>query len=154
MISDSGFEIGQERVFDYALVPHLGDWREAGIHREGLEFNHPLLVSAAESHRGELPSRWSFLQVWGPHVVMSALKPGEEGGAVLRIHEATGLPAHGVEVKLSVPMASAKEANLMEDPLLELPVRDDAIRLDLRPFEIKTICLQLQRLNETGVACR
>jgi len=35
-----------------------------------------------------------------PNVLVSTLKPGEQGGAVLRIYEAAGLPAKGVRVKL------------------------------------------------------
>lgn len=37
--SDSGFELGKELTFDYALLPHAGDWRKAGVYRDGLEFN-------------------------------------------------------------------------------------------------------------------
>ena len=52
MSSDSGLELGKELSFDYALVPHAGDWREAAIFREGLEFNHPLLAYTVASHAG------------------------------------------------------------------------------------------------------
>ncbi len=54
--SDSGFELGQAHEFDYALVPHAGDWRQAGVYRDGLEFNHPLLartVACAPGHAAQ-----------------------------------------------------------------------------------------------------
>ncbi len=50
--SDSGLEVGKTLAFDYALVPHAGDWREAAVYRAGLEFNHPLIVCAADGHAG------------------------------------------------------------------------------------------------------
>ena len=78
MSSDSGLELGKELSFDYALVPHAGDWREAAIFREGLEFNHPLLAYTVASHAGSLPSRWGFLEIAPQNLVFSTLKSGPE----------------------------------------------------------------------------
>ena len=52
MSSDSGLQLGKEFTFDYALVPHAGDWRQAAIYREGMEFNQPLLACTLASHAG------------------------------------------------------------------------------------------------------
>ena len=52
MSSDSGYELGKELTSEYALVPHPGDWRQAGVYRDGLEFNHPLLAQTVTSHPG------------------------------------------------------------------------------------------------------
>ena len=79
MSSESGFQLGQERTMRYALVPHAGDWREAGVFRDGLEFNHPLLCRKVLPHAGTLPARWGLLEVSSPNVVVSALKPGRDG---------------------------------------------------------------------------
>jgi len=146
MTSDSGLELGKELTFGYALVPHRGDWRQAGIYREGMEFNHPLLACTATSHEGALPRRWGFLEITPSHVVVSALKPGAGGPAVLRLYEATGQPAEGVEIRLSAPVTGAEEVDLLEDPLRRLVVTHDTIRLDLAPFEIKTIKLEFETL--------
>lgn len=149
MSSDSGLELGKELTFDYALVPHAGDWRRAGIHREGMEFNNPLLVHTAPSQPGPLPNCWGLLRITHPNVVVSALKPGEQGDAVLRIYEAAGLPAEGVQVRLSVPVIAAEEVNLMEDHRRTLSVVNDSVALNLRPFEIKTVRLKLGRFGKT-----
>ena len=61
--------------FKYALVPHSGDWREAGVFRDGLEFNHPLLHRKVLPHAGPLPKRWGLLEISNPNVVLSSLKP-------------------------------------------------------------------------------
>jgi alpha-mannosidase len=96
-----------------------------------------------------LPSQWSLLQIDHPGVVASALRLGEEGGAVLRIYEATGVPVEGIRVKLSVPVTAAEEVNLMEDPIRALPVTNNGIVLDLRGFEIKTVRFELGVLEES-----
>jgi alpha-mannosidase len=142
MSSDSGLELGKEFTFEYALVPHADDWRTSGVYRDALEFNHPLLARTAAAHSGLLPSRWGFLEIAPQSVVVSALKPGAEGTAVLRVYEATGQPA-AVTLRFSAPVAAAEEVNLMEDPGSKLSVADNGLQFDLRAFEIKTIKLWL-----------
>ncbi len=143
MSSESGFQIGQERTLRYALVPHAGDWREAGVFRDGLEFNHPLLCRAVLPHTGTLPARWGLLEVSNPNVVVSALKPGPQGTSVLRVYEAAGRPAPGVKIAFKAKVAEARSANLLEDPEEALNVEDNAVSFDLRPYQIRTIRLRL-----------
>jgi alpha-mannosidase len=148
MGSDSGFELGKELTFDYSLVPHRGDWRQAAIFRHGLEFNHPLIVCPAAGHAGVLPGRWGFLEINKPNVVVSALKSGPGGTAVLRVYEATGQFATGTRIKFSGDLVSVEEVNLMEDAGQKIPLSANTIQLDLSPFEIKTIKLHLGRIDK------
>jgi len=141
--SDSGLEVGKHFVFDYALVPHAGDWRDAGVYRSGLEFNHPLVVKTAAPHAGKLPKRWGLLRIPAGRVVVSALKPARGGGVVLRVYEPAGEPARGVRVQFETRLATAHEANLLEDAGREIPVAENGFTFDLRPFEIKTFRLRL-----------
>ena len=144
MSSDSGFELGKELGFDYALVPHTGDWREADAHRQGLEFNNPLLVRVVADHAGALPRRWGLLELSHPNVVVSALKPGRQNTIVVRVYEATGQAIADVRIKVHAKIASAEEVDLMEDPVGKLNLQDDTLRFDLRAFEIKTFRMRVQ----------
>jgi alpha-mannosidase len=148
MSSATGFEQGKELAFDYALLPHAGDWRAAQVYRAGLEFNHPLLARPAAPHVGVLPSRWGLLRINRPNVVVSALKAGPAGSAILRLYEAAGQPAPGTRIEFSAPVLAVEEVNLMEDPgqALEPAASGDAnaVQLDLQPFGIKTVKLMLQ----------
>jgi alpha-mannosidase len=143
MSSDSGFQLGQERTMRYALIPHDGDWRDAGLFREGLELNNPLICRNVLSHAGSLPRRWGLVEVFNPNVVVSALKPSRQGDVALRVYEASGRPAPGVIIKLNSKVNAAREANLLEDAGKELNIEDNSLRVDLRPFEIETIRLRL-----------
>ncbi|MBN1343607.1 MAG: hypothetical protein JXQ73_13045 [Phycisphaerae bacterium] len=144
MSSDSGFELGNEMSFDYALVPHAGDWRQAGVYRHGLEFNNPLLVRPVAIHAGTLPDRWGLLRLSHPNVVVSTLKPGQGGTIVVRLYEASGQATPDVRAMLGAKVASADEVNLMEDPVRKLGIQDDTLRFDLRAFEIKTFKVGLR----------
>jgi alpha-mannosidase len=66
---------------------------------------------------------------------------------MLRVYEASGKPANGVEIKVHNPVVSAEETNLLGDDIRALPAAQDALHLDLRPFEIKTIKLKLRSLE-------
>ena len=122
MSSDSGYQLGQERTMQYALVPHAGDWREAGLFRDGLELNHPLICRTVLPHPGSLPPRWGLLDVSNPDVVVSSLKPSRDGDVALRVYEASGRPAAGVTIKFNSKVGSAREANLLEDAGAELKI--------------------------------
>ncbi len=146
MSSDSGFELGKEHHFEYALIPHIGDWRGAGIVQQGQEFNHPLIVQKEPLHPGELPGSWGALAVSHPGIIVSALKPGEgaggsSNGVVLRLYESSGMEMRDVWVTFNRQVESAALINLMEDRLQSLEIKDGRIRLDFHPFEIKTLKL-------------
>jgi alpha-mannosidase len=150
MGSDTGFELGRELAFDYALVPHAGPWSEAQIHRRGLEFNGPLVVHKTLPHAGSLPKEWSFAEIdrSHPNVVLSAVKPGAGGSVVLRIYEATGKASPAVKIALGAGLRSAEATNLLEDPGQRLNAADGTLEVDLRPFEIKTLKLDLKPAKE------
>ena len=143
--SASGQEKGKRFVFDYALLPHSGTWREARAYRAGLEFNNPLIVRKAAPHAGELPARWGFLQVSPENVVLSAAKLSKDGSTIVRVYEAEGKPVAGAEIRLAAGLEAAEEANLLEDGQGAISAQGNTLRFDLGPFEIKTVKLRLTR---------
>ncbi|MBM3498249.1 MAG: hypothetical protein FJX74_06215, partial [Armatimonadetes bacterium] len=147
MSSDSGLQLGRDLALEYALVPHAGDWRAAGLYRDGLEFNHPLIAVKAGSHDGPLPGRWGLLHVSPGNVVLSALKPSRDGTAVVRLYEAAGQPTPNVRVRLPAGVSRVEEVDLLEDPVSPLPVAEGCVELGLGAFQIKTL-----RFASAGVA--
>ena len=134
-------------------VKHLlgaGAWRDAEVYRAGMEFNHPLLARKVAPHPGLLPGRWGMLEVSHSNVVLTALKPGQVNATVLRVYEAAGQATSGVKIKLRARVAGANEANLLEDSGRRLKIQTDTVQFDLRPFEIKTLKLQLDRQKRGG----
>ena len=64
------------------------------------------------------------------NIVVSAMKPGADGTAVLRVYEASGR-ATTAKIRLPVQTVAAEEVNLMEDPGRKLPVADNTLRTRL-----------------------
>jgi alpha-mannosidase len=148
--SDTALGIGRKYTLDYGLVPHTGDWRASTPWRAGLEFNNPLITRMIAPHRGILPARWGILEVSNEAVVTSALKPGKDGTAVLRVYEASGQPARGVSVSLKAHITDVREANLVEDPGAPLSAKADGFTFYLRPFEIRTFRFRIQARPQQG----
>jgi alpha-mannosidase len=67
--------------FRYLLVPHAGDWREAGLPRRAAELGSPVRAMLESFHRGPLPAQQGYLRDGGGSVLVSAVKGGEDGGA-------------------------------------------------------------------------
>jgi alpha-mannosidase len=119
--------------FAYALVPHTGGWREAGVVAEGIRFNAPLRWRPGAS---SLPS---FASVDDPNLVLDTIKWAEDSDAlVLRLYEAHG--ARGVgRVSLAAPVGEARRANLLEDPGEPLSTEGSTIVIPYGPHEIVTV---------------
>ena len=67
-------------VFNYALYPHAGSWREADTVKSGEDFNNPLIAVQTDVHDGELPNEHSFFKLnleKQNNIVLSAFKLGE-----------------------------------------------------------------------------
>jgi alpha-mannosidase len=140
--TEEGYEKGIPHVFDYALVPNSGGWREAEAYRRGLEFNFPLIPVKQAGHGGSLASELSFIQVSGEQVVLSAVKACP-GGMVVRVYEASGQPVTGVTLETVWPLRAAWEVNLMEkEPkIAAVDTGHNRLVFDLGAFEIKTFRL-------------
>jgi alpha-mannosidase len=118
--------------FAYALLPHAGGWREAGVVAEAACFNAPLRFATA-------PSAGSFAAVDDPNLVLDTIKRAEDSDAlVLRLYEAHG--ARGAaRLRLAVPFGSALRANALEENRDALTVEGNAIVIPYRPHEIVTV---------------
>jgi alpha-mannosidase len=130
-------------TFTYSLYPHAGDWKQADTVRRGYELNHQLYARQVEKHDGKMPAQYSFVQVGSRNVVLTAMKPSDDGEKlVLRFFEWAGQPTP-VRLKVASAVASAEETNLMEQPQAKLALQDGEITIKTGAFEIKTLNVAL-----------
>ncbi len=128
-----------QHQFTYALFPHAGDFRAAGVIEEAYALNVPLVVSATKPSAGSLPATHSFFQVDRSNVIIEAIKLAEDGGSVIvRLYEAAG--ARGaVSLTTSLPVEMAWFTDLMENDLVKAPLKSGRVQFELKPFEIVTL---------------
>ena len=81
-----------QQEFTYEIVPHTEKINSA-LFRASEILNNPLQIHQETHHDGELPQTLSALSVDKENIIVSAIKPAEDGnGIIMRIIEADGKP--------------------------------------------------------------
>jgi alpha-mannosidase len=121
--------------FAYALYPHEGGWRDAGVLAEAMRFNAPIRWT-----RGLRPG--SFAAVDDENIVVETIKRAESSDAlVVRLYEAHG--ARGVaRLRLATSVGSARFANALEDEEGEVAVEDGVLVLPYLPHQVLTVVVR------------
>ena len=123
--------------FTYALMPHQGDFRQAGVIQAAYDLNVPPIVLAG----GASPKSHSFFALDTNQVVIEATKKAEDSDAtVVRLYESWG---GRCRAKLTIPAGyvHAYDCDLLERTRAEIEIRDSTLDLDFTPFKIRTVLL-------------
>lgn len=136
--------------FTYAIRTHDGTYREGGVVEAGLRFQNPVIVhSCTQDGRGILPGSFSLLAVDRPGIVIGAVKKAEDRHSlIVRIHEAHGKMVR-TSLDIGIPVSHVWETDGLENRKRQVPVDDKTYKADLsfRPFELKTLELEIPRDN-------
>jgi alpha-mannosidase len=145
---DANADQGLHR-FTYSLLPHQGDWRVAQTVRRAYELNVPVLavrgVSDSEATNAPVsePAAMSFVYTDCEHIVVETVKPAEDGdGLIVRLYEAHNQRGHA-KLFFATNIVSARECNLLEEPVGDVSYQENTLTFAVRPFEIKTFRLRL-----------
>lgn len=127
--------------FEYALLPHSGNWRSGQLPSSGLSYNSPLLSLAGLGGAASRAAGRSFLAA-SPDFLLTAIKRSEGGlGLTVRGYETRG-EAHRVTLRLPRQVRMVQRANLLEEPGKELPVSRGRVSIPCRPHEVVTLLLR------------
>jgi alpha-mannosidase len=125
--------------FTYSLLPHSGDFREAGVIQQAYSLNVPLLVRQVAPQPGTLGPEHSFFSTDRQGVIIESIKNAEDGnGLILRLYEAWGSRG-SVKVSTTLPVKTVYRTDLLERPIEAVQCAGNAVRCDLKPFEISTL---------------
>ena len=121
--------------FTYSIMPHHGDWREAGTPLMAYMLNVPVLTAPGKGDAAALPA---FARVDQENVMIEVVKRQLDGeDTIIRLYECYGARTP-VTLTLNRAPAEVKRVNLLEDELGEAEVDGKAIAFTLRPYEIAT----------------
>ena len=128
--------------FTYTLYPHAEDVRHSEVYQKAYLMNNPLVVVMPTKTECKLPSQFSIAAVDAQNVVVETIKQTEDGkGTIVRLYECQNRTAN-VNLKLGFDCARVSICNLMEEPERALTVKDNAVALHLKPFEVVTVCIE------------
>ncbi len=123
-----------EHQFTYALMPHPGDFREAGVIEAAEDLNAPLRIVPTSLPSGA--SR-SLIEVDTRQVIVEAIKRAEDSDAVIvRLYEAWGRPCRA-RISTTLPSRRVTVCDLLERERAET-----SLDLDFRPFQVVTLKLE------------
>jgi alpha-mannosidase len=129
-----------EHTFEYALMPHHGDWKTANLARKGVEYNNPLIALKTIKHRGGLESEKSFIDVSPENIVVTAIKKNSDNAIIVRLFESSGEPSSG-KIVIFREIHEAFETDLLENKLANLNPVKNTLKFKMGKFEIKTLAL-------------
>jgi alpha-mannosidase len=136
-------DIGRHEMI-YALSPHAGDWRKAGVPWEAQELNQPLLVFQTTNHDGGLGKTFSLCRVNTDHVTITAMKKAEDSDEIIvRLHELNGQSANGVQLSFAQPIVSAREIDGQEREIGPARIVDGHVSLDMTPFQLRAFAVKM-----------
>ncbi len=138
--------------FSYACYPFMGDMVNAKVAQRGIEFNRHAHVNAEILREEVLIGRQlgifrlETLKGEPCHVIAESVKLAEDenGGAGIRLYEACGRPQN-VRFCTKLPVGELRETNLLEQDGKRLETEDGGVLLRFRPFEIKTIKMEVTK---------
>jgi alpha-mannosidase len=126
-------------TFTYSLLPHMGDFRSAGVIREAYNLNQPLLASPVTGENGDLPTSFSLVSCDNESIIIETVKKAEvDNGMIVRFYESFGGKTNAT-VQVAPGFTKAYLCDLMENELQELPIRNDCVSLPIHNFEIVTL---------------
>ena len=127
--------------FSIGLLPHRSI-AILDIAKAAYEFNNqPLVVKQPQDGAGELPSTHSFLEVRGGlGVVLKRADKGE--GYIVRLHETNGDETK-VRIITSKEVKRALLVNFLEEGERQIPIANNSLTLNVKPFKIITVKLEL-----------
>ncbi|MDO4356040.1 MAG: glycoside hydrolase family 38 C-terminal domain-containing protein [Clostridia bacterium] len=121
--------------FTYSIMPHHGDWREAGTPLMAYMLNIPVMVARGKGQKAALPS---FVDVDQENVLVEVVKQQLDGeDTILRLYECYGMRTD-VTMTLNHKPESVKLANMLEDELADANVEGNQVKFTLKPYEIVT----------------
>jgi alpha-mannosidase len=127
--------------FDYALVPHSGNWRSGQLPELGLGYNTPLTCLSGLGAAASKDAGRSFVAC-SPDFLLTAIKRAEDGsGLIVRGYETRG-QSHRVTMRLPREVRRVQRVNLLEEVGEALPVSRGRISFPCRPHEIVTLLLR------------
>jgi len=137
---DPTADVNKTHKLTYSLLPHTGNFTNEVI-PQAYQLNVPVTAAVVPAKAGKLASSLSNFAVTGDNVIIETVKKAEDDNAlIVRLYESHGV--RGIRtLSTSLPVKKVIETNLMEKEEARLTVKDGKIKLDFKPFQIRTLKL-------------
>ncbi len=126
-------------VFTYSLLPHAGDYRTGGTVGEAYCLNQPAVAIPVPAQEGVLPEVFSMVSCDKENVVLETMKQADDGsGTILRLYDAYDRRSKPT-LRFGFDAKQVRLCDMLENEIAPLEVKDNALTLDVKNFEIVTL---------------
>ncbi|GIP30337.1 alpha-mannosidase [Paenibacillus sp. J23TS9] len=127
--------------FTYGFTFWNGAFLDSPVVQEAYELNYPVSLVPGGSQAAE-----PLISVDQANVIAETVKLAEDGSGdwIVRLYESKGASI-ACELRAGLPAAAVHETDMLEEKMVELPHEGGKVLLQFRPFEVKTIRLQVER---------
>ena len=128
-----------KHIFTYSLLPHIGDFRTAGVINEGYILNQPLCACEIGAYEGAVPEKYSLFSCENNNVIIETVKKAEaDDGIIIRMYDAFNMRTNA---KINIPAGFKKAyvCDLMENIIEETKIVNDSVNVQVSNFEIVTL---------------
>ncbi len=134
-IADEGYH-----KFTYSLLPHKGDLKDADTVRQAYLLNFPMYAVKSESSAEDcLPAEWSMITCDNENLVIETVKEAEySGDIIVRGYESKNFRGTA-NITLGFDAKEVFIADLMENKVEKLEIKDRTVKVPYKPFEIVTL---------------
>lgn len=128
-----------EHRFTYSLMPHIGDFRDAGVIHEAYSLNQPLEFVEVKAGEGKLNDNFSLVSNDKENVIIETVKKCEnDDGMIVRMYDAFDRRAT-TTVTVADGFKKAYICDLLENELQELEFDGKSVSVPVKNFEIVTL---------------
>jgi alpha-mannosidase len=137
-----------EHSFKYSLLPHSGGWDEQTV-AEAYALNDPAFVahfrSKPVSSKTSISDLPPFIIADQSNIVIETIKRAEDGnGIIVRLYESQRRRGT-FTLTTAFLITQAWRANILEENQEEILVNGNQLKYQIKPYQILTIRLQLDR---------
>jgi len=131
-----------ENIFSYAIIPHQGSWDDARISHKTKQYKTKVVTKQLENQPGNLSDKYSFIQLEGDHLEISAIKKHEfKDKLLIRVYNPTDKVTIG-KIKLEFDVNKVYLGKL-DESYEEKLVYNNGVKIEVKPKEIKTIIFEV-----------
>jgi mannosylglycerate hydrolase len=126
-------------AYRYALLPHAGDWNQAGLHQAALALRNPLQPCQFGRQQGKLPLSHSFLSLDGKALVLSTIKKAADRDSVIvRFYNPSNNDTKA-SLRVGFSVSKAWLVNLNEERVRSLKVTKSGIQIPVGHGKIVSV---------------
>ena len=125
-------------LFTYSIFAHEGGIN-ADVYTQAYSLNNPVRICKTCGRSDKVNQEFSLCSTDKPNVIIETIKKAfDDDSIVVRLFEATNLKTE-FTVNFGFNAVQVEVCDLLENPLEVLPVKDNAVKLIAKPFEIITL---------------